>query len=124
MAQAPIKVNVETKERIRYLAALVDTTQAEVVDRAVQEYAVRHADLIEKGIDRARSVLASGDAALAAQLLGKSLDDVQRVSGRATQNSRRCPSLTDSYQAIPPVGQTSRASKTAGEPWASSARNN
>jgi hypothetical protein len=83
MAQAPIKVTVETKERIRYLAALVDTTQAEVVDRAVQEYAVRHADLIEKGIDRARSVLASGDGALAAHLLGKPLDDVQRVSGGA-----------------------------------------
>jgi len=33
MAQAPIKVNEETKERIRYLAALVDTTQADVVDR-------------------------------------------------------------------------------------------
>ena len=81
MAQAPIKVNEETKERIRYLAALIDTTQAEVVDKAVQEYAVRHADLIEKGIDRARSVLAAGDAAIAAHLLGKPLDDVQRVSG-------------------------------------------
>ena len=52
MGQSPIKVNEETKERVRYLAALVDTTQADVVDRAVQEYAVRHADLIEKGIDR------------------------------------------------------------------------
>jgi hypothetical protein len=71
MAQAPIKVSGETKERIRYLEALVDTTQAEVVDRAVQEYAVRHA----------RSLLASGDAAIAAHLIGKSLDDVQRVSG-------------------------------------------
>ena len=83
MAQAPIKVNEETKERIRYLAALVDTTQAEVVDRAVQEYAVRHADLIEKGIDRARSVLASGDAALAADLLGEPLDDALVGSGQA-----------------------------------------
>ena len=83
MAQAPIKVNVETKVRIRYLAALVDTTQAEVVDRAVQEFAVRHADLIEKGIDRARSVLACGDAAVAAHLIGRPLDDVQGVSGRA-----------------------------------------
>ena len=83
MAQAPIKVNEGTKERIRYLAALVDTTQAEVVDRAVQEYAVRHADLIEKGIDRARSVLASGDAALAAHLLGEPLDDALVGSGQA-----------------------------------------
>ena len=86
MGQSPIKVNEETKERVRYLAALVDTTQADVVDRAVQEYAVRHADLIEKGIDRARSVLASGDAALAAHLLGRSFDDVQRVSGGAGQH--------------------------------------
>lgn len=67
--QSPIKVNEQTKERIRYLAALTDTTQADVVDRAVQEFAVRHADLVEKGIDRARSVLAGGDAAIAAHLL-------------------------------------------------------
>jgi hypothetical protein len=86
MGQSPIKVNEETKERIRYLAALVETTQADVVDRAVQEYAVRHADLIEKGIDRARSVLASGDVALAAHLLGRSPDDVQRVSGGPGQH--------------------------------------
>ncbi len=81
MAQAPIKVNEGTKERIRYLAALIDTTQADVVDKAVAEYAVRHADLIEKGIDRARSVLADGDAAIAAHLLGEPLEAVQRVSG-------------------------------------------
>ena len=86
MSQSPIKVNEETKERIRYLAVLVDTTQADVVDRAAQKYAVRRADLIEKGIDRARSVLASGDAALAAHLLGRSIDDVQPVSGGAGQH--------------------------------------
>ena len=87
MAQAPIKVNEETKERIRYLAALIDTTQADVVDKAVAEYAVRHADLIEKGIDRARSVLAAGDAAVAAHLLGKPFEAVQRVSGRSRRTS-------------------------------------
>lgn len=81
MSQAPIKVDEGTKERIRYLAALIDTTQADVVDRAVREYAVRHADLIEKGIDRARSVLASGDAAIAAHLFGVPADAVERVAG-------------------------------------------
>ena len=80
--QSPIKVNEETKERIRYLAALIDTTQAEVVDRAIQEFAVRHTDLVEKGIDRARSVLASGDAAIAAHVLDVPLDAVERISGR------------------------------------------
>jgi predicted transcriptional regulator len=62
--QAPIKVSGETKERIRYLAALTDATQAQVVDRAVEEYAARHADAINQGIERARVVLAGGDAAM------------------------------------------------------------
>ncbi len=81
MSQAPIKVDEQTKERIRYLAALIDTTQADVVDRAVREYTIRHADLIEKGIDHARSVLASGDAAIAAQLLDVPVEAVKRVAG-------------------------------------------
>src|SRR5579859_1533322 len=81
MSQAPIKVDEGTKERIRYLAALIDTTQADVVDRAIREYAVRHADLIEKGIDRARSVLGAGDAAIAAHLLDVPVSKVERVAG-------------------------------------------
>ena len=55
--QAPIKVSGATKERVRYLAALTDATQAEIVDRAVEEYAVRHVDDIKRGIERARFVL-------------------------------------------------------------------
>lgn len=56
MSQAPIKVNEQTKVRIRYLAALTDATQAEIVDRAVSEYAERHADEIAAGMERARAV--------------------------------------------------------------------
>ncbi|HVX21045.1 MAG TPA: hypothetical protein VHB02_06840 [Acidimicrobiales bacterium] len=82
MSQAPIKVDEGTKERIRYLAALIDTTQADVVDRAVREFAVRHADLIEKGIDHARSVLAGGNAAIAAHLLDVPVEAVERIGGR------------------------------------------
>jgi predicted transcriptional regulator len=82
MNQAPIKVDEATKERIRYLAALIDTTQADVVDRAIREYAVRHADLVEKGIDHARSVLGAGDAAIAAHLLDVPVETVERVAGK------------------------------------------
>jgi predicted transcriptional regulator len=82
MSQAPIKVDEGTKERIRYLAALIDTTQADVVDRAIREYAVRHADLVEKGIDRARSVLNAGDAAIAAHLLDVPVEAVEHIAGR------------------------------------------
>jgi predicted transcriptional regulator len=79
--QAPVKVYAHTKDRIRYLAALTDATQAEIIDRAVSEYAARHADEIAKGIERAREVLAGGDVASAAYLLGESVEAVERVSG-------------------------------------------
>lgn len=80
--QAPIKVNPVTKERIRLLAAFADTTQSEIVDRAVGEYLVRHPDVLAKGIDHAKTVLDSGsNAALAAYLLDERPDDVQRVAG-------------------------------------------
>jgi len=64
--QSPIKVSDEAKERIRYLAVLSGVTQEEIVDQAVREFAMRHSDLVERGIDRARSVLAGGDADIAA----------------------------------------------------------
>lgn len=79
--QAPIKVSEQTKERIRYLAALTDATQADIVDRAVTEYAARHAIEITTGIERARTVLAGGDNAIAAHLLGEPLEAVERVAG-------------------------------------------
>jgi len=80
-SQSPIKVSEQTKERIRYLAALTDVTQAEIVDRAVEEYAARHADAIAEGIERARLVLAGGDVAIASHLLGVPAEDIQRVAG-------------------------------------------
>ena len=71
----------QTKERIRYLAALTDVTQAEILDRAVTEYAARHADVIQEGIERARLVLADGDVAIAAHLLNVPAEDIQRIAG-------------------------------------------
>jgi predicted transcriptional regulator len=81
--QAPIKVSGATKERIRYLAVLTDATQAEIVDRAVEEYATRHVDDIKRGIERARFVLTGGDAEIAAYLLNVPVEDVQRVAGKS-----------------------------------------
>jgi predicted DNA-binding protein len=81
VGQAPIKVNQETKERIRYLAALTDATQAEIVDRAVSEYAERHADEIAAGMERARAVLGAGDAAIAAYLLDEPIEAVKHIAG-------------------------------------------
>ena len=74
-------MSAQTKERIRYLAALTDATQAEIVDRAVAEYAARHADLIQDGIERARLVLDGGDVAIAAHLLDVPAEDVRHIAG-------------------------------------------
>lgn len=80
--QSPIKVNETTKERIRYIAALTGATQAEIVDRAVAEYAALHAAAIAAGIARARSVLADGENAIAAHLLDVPAEDIERVAGK------------------------------------------
>ena len=68
---------------IRYLAALTDVTQAEIVDRAVTEYAARHSDEITGAMERARAVLSSGDAAIAAYLLDGPIEAVGRVADRS-----------------------------------------
>ena len=85
VSQSPIKVSPQTKERIRYLAALTDTSQTHLVECAIEEYAVRHADLIEKGLETARSVLAVGDVGIAAHLLNVPDDAVRRVAGSRRQ---------------------------------------
>ncbi len=88
MSQAPIKVNEQTKERIRYLAALTDATQAEIVGRAVSEYTARHVDEIAKGMERAREVLASGDAAIAAYLLDEPVEAIERIAGTRSESAQ------------------------------------
>lgn len=83
-SQAPVKVNPDTHARIRYLAALTNLTQGEIVERAVMEFAVRHPDLIEKGLDEARSVLNVHDnASLASYLLDMPAERVNRVAGKS-----------------------------------------
>ena len=84
-SQSPIKVSEQTKELIRYHAALGDDTQAEIVDRAVEEYAARHADAIAEGIERARLVLAGGDVAIASHLLGVPAEEIQRIAGSSDE---------------------------------------
>jgi hypothetical protein len=80
-SQAPIKVNEATKEKIRYLAAFCDLSQAGLVEKAVNEFAARHAEELRAGIERARTALAGGDADVAAYLLGEPAEAVRRVAG-------------------------------------------
>ena len=79
--QAPIKVNEATKEKIRYLASFCDLTQAGLVEKAIDEYVVRHAAELRAGIERARAALAGGDAEVAAYLLDEPVEAVRKVAG-------------------------------------------
>jgi len=82
MAVSPIKVNAETKEQIRVGAALLKCSQAELVGRAVSEYAARHVDELRAGIAGASAALALGDDAAIAYLAGSNVDTLERVTGR------------------------------------------
>ena len=82
MAVSPLKVNAETKEQIRVAAALLGCGQAELVRRAVSEYARRHADELRAGIAAAGAALALGDDAAIAYLAGEDVATVDRVTGR------------------------------------------
>ncbi len=82
MAVSPIKVNAETKEQIRVGAALLKCSQAELVGRAVSEYAARHAGELRAGIADAGAALALGDDAASAYLAGSDADTLERVTGR------------------------------------------
>jgi len=54
---------------------------ADIVDQAIQEVAVRHSDLVERGIDHARSAIAGGDVGVAAHLLDVPVDGIDRIVG-------------------------------------------
>jgi hypothetical protein len=82
MAVSPLKVNAETKEQIRVAAALLGCGQAELVRRAVSEYARRHADELRAGIAAAGAALALGDDAAIAYLAGEDAATLDRVTGR------------------------------------------
>ena len=82
-ALIPVRTSVQFhRTSISYLtpAALTGVTRDEIGDRAVADDATRQADDIANGIDCARGILAGGDVAVAAHLLGESPDSVARVS--------------------------------------------
>ncbi len=87
--QSPIKVSDATKEKIRYLATLCDLSQAGLVDRAIDEFSVRHAADLGAAIDRASAALAAGDGEVAALLLDEPADGIRRVAGSAAADRRR-----------------------------------
>lgn len=76
-----IKIDPDTKEKIRLAAAVADLQQGQLVQRAIDEYVARHSEELQQGIDRARAALLDGRAATLAHLLGEDPADVAAVMG-------------------------------------------
>lgn len=113
-AQSPIKVHEATKEKVRYAALMAGLKQAELVERAVDEYVERHREDFGRRMERAREALLGGKASALAYSAGVSEDDVERVGGVAVdQPGSRRPSRATSNHARSPTGQSARGSESS-----------
>jgi hypothetical protein len=113
-AQSPIKVHESTKEKVRYAAAVVGIQQAELVERAVDEYVERHREEFGRRMERAREALLGGKASTLAYSAGVTAEDVERVGGVALDRSgSRKPRRSTSNQARSPKGQSAGGSQTS-----------
>ncbi len=80
-AQSPIKVHEATKEKVRYAALMAGLKQAELVERAVDEYIERHREDFAQRMEQAQRALLGGKSTTLAYSLGVEGGDVQRVGG-------------------------------------------
>jgi hypothetical protein len=80
LADIPLKVSRQTKEKVRLGAAILACTQGEFVDRAVAEYLERHAEDFTRRVDTAREAMLGGEAEVIAYLLEVDPDEVRRVA--------------------------------------------
>jgi hypothetical protein len=87
-SQAPVKVYETTKEQLRFMAAIADRTQAEIMESAVNEYLERPAEDFARGLKRARDALLRGKLDAVAYLVDEDVEDVRRVAGTAAPKPR------------------------------------
>jgi predicted nucleotidyltransferase len=78
-AQSPIKVHESTKEKVRYAALMAGLKQAELVERAVDEYVERHREQFAQRMERAHEALLGGKTSTLADSLDLRPADVERV---------------------------------------------
>jgi hypothetical protein len=112
-AQSPIKVHESTKEKVRYAALMSGLQQAELVERAVDEYVERHREEFGRRIERAREALLGGKAStLAYDRRGRR---GRRARGRCERGSA-CVAQAETRDLEPassPEGQSARGSQSS-----------
>lgn len=113
-AQSPIKVHETTKEKVRFAALMAGLKQAELVERAVDEFVERHREEFGLRMEHAREALLGGKASALAYSAGVSEEDIARVGGvAANQPGSRRPRRATSNQARSPKGQSARGSQSS-----------
>lgn len=114
-AQSPIKVHEATKEKVRYAALMAGMQQAELVERAVDEYVERHREDFAQRMESARRALLGGKTSTLAYSLGVDEADVQRLGGVYSDQlgGSRKPKRATSNQASSPEGQSARGSHSS-----------
>lgn len=113
-AQSPIKVHERTKQKVRYAALMAGIRQAELVERAVDEYVERHHEEFDRRMQHAREALLGGKASALAYASDVSEDDVARLGGvTSDQLGSRKPRRATSNQASSPKGQSARGSQSS-----------
>lgn len=80
-AQAPIKAYPETKDRLRHAAGLIGCTQAELLDRVLEEFLASHREEFMGRLDAARAALLGDPHDAVAFALGVERDAVDAVAG-------------------------------------------
>ena len=111
-AQSPIKVHEATKEKVRYAALMAGLKQAELVERAVDEYVERHREDFAQRMESARVALLGGKSSALAYAVDVDEADIARVGGVSSDQlggSRR-PRRATSNHASSPDGQSARGS--------------
>ncbi|MHB8463699.1 MAG: hypothetical protein ACYDH6_22210 [Acidimicrobiales bacterium] len=78
--KSPLKVNAPTAKRNPYVAGQTDAAQAEVDGPIASESGARRVDEVNRGLQRAREVLAAGDVAIASLALDEPTDVVACIS--------------------------------------------
>lgn len=114
-AQSPIKVHEATKQKVRYAALMAGVKQAELVERAVDEYVERHRDQFAQRMESARQALLGGKTAALAHSLDVEGAAIERVGGVASDQlgPARRPRRATSNHASSPEGQSARGSQAS-----------
>lgn len=114
-AQSPIKVHESTKQKVRYAALMAGVQQAELVERAVDEYVERHRDHFAQRMENARQALLGGKASALAYSLDVDEAAIERIGGVTPDQPTvsRKPRRATSNHASSPEGQSARDSHTS-----------